>query len=382
MAKKTINVGTTANDGTGDPLRTALTKANENFTELYDAKQPLNENLTAVAELTTTAFGRARLTDADEVAAKAALSLAKADVGLGSVDNTADSAKPVSTAQQTALSLKANLASPTFTGTVGGISKGMVGLGNVDNTADAAKPVSTATQTALNLKANLASPALTGTPTAPTAAAGTSTTQVATTAFVLANAGGGSGGDSLFTGYVPGRYYSTVQAGAVNTGQSGSEGSLHLWPFYIFDDVTISELGVRIATASAGGLFQLGIYAHDPVSGDATGTPIVSVDNLSTTTAGNVVGAVTPTLITPGLYWAAYQKDNGTVVAVSPINNSLILSITGATTADTLLGGGTINVLFRTFARAYGAGLPDLTGATFGNQINSRGAAVYFRTQP
>lgn len=43
----------------------------------------------------------------------------------------------------------------------------------------------TALATALGLKANLASPALTGTPTAPTAAAGTSTTQVATTAFVL-----------------------------------------------------------------------------------------------------------------------------------------------------------------------------------------------------
>ena len=39
----------------------------------------------------------------------------------------------------------------------------------------------------LALKANLASPAFTGTPTAPTATAGTNTTQVATTAFVLAN---------------------------------------------------------------------------------------------------------------------------------------------------------------------------------------------------
>ncbi|WP_354690898.1 hypothetical protein [Phytobacter sp. RSE-02] len=37
---------------------------------------------------------------------------------------------------------------------------------------------------ALNLKANLASPALTGTPTAPTAAAGTNTTQIATTQFI------------------------------------------------------------------------------------------------------------------------------------------------------------------------------------------------------
>lgn len=40
--------------------------------------------------------------------------------------------------------------------------KGDVGLGNVDNTSDANKPVSTAQQTALDLKANLAAPALTG----------------------------------------------------------------------------------------------------------------------------------------------------------------------------------------------------------------------------
>ncbi|HEY9155572.1 MAG TPA: hypothetical protein VIM69_10595 [Opitutaceae bacterium] len=110
--------------------------------------------------------------------------LTKADVGLDNVDNTADSAKPVSTAVQTALDLKAPLASPTFTGIVSGVTKSMVGLGNVDNTSDAAKPVSTATQTALDLKANLASPALTGTPTAPTAAADTNTTQIATTAYV------------------------------------------------------------------------------------------------------------------------------------------------------------------------------------------------------
>lgn len=44
----------------------------------------------------------------------------------------------------------------------------------------------TGLQAALNLKADLISPALTGTPTAPTAAVGTNTTQVATTAFVRA----------------------------------------------------------------------------------------------------------------------------------------------------------------------------------------------------
>lgn len=41
----------------------------------------------------------------------------------------------------------------------------------------------------LAAKANLASPTFTGTPAAPTAAVGTNTTQIATTAFVMANSG-------------------------------------------------------------------------------------------------------------------------------------------------------------------------------------------------
>ena len=44
--------------------------------------------------------------------------ITKSDVGLANVDNTTDANKPVSTATQTALDLKAPLASPTFTGTV------------------------------------------------------------------------------------------------------------------------------------------------------------------------------------------------------------------------------------------------------------------------
>lgn len=65
--------------------------------------------------------------------------------------------------------------------------KVLLSLQNVDNTSDADKPVSTAQQTALDLKANLASPALTGTPTTPTAAGGTNTTQIASTAFVTSS---------------------------------------------------------------------------------------------------------------------------------------------------------------------------------------------------
>lgn len=64
------------------------------------------------------------------------------------------------------------------------LDKAAVGLGNVSNTADADKPVSNDTQAALNLKANLASPTFTGDPKAVTATTGDNDTSVATTAFV------------------------------------------------------------------------------------------------------------------------------------------------------------------------------------------------------
>jgi hypothetical protein len=54
---------------------------------------------------------------------------------------------------RTAIDAKAPIANPTFTGTVGGITKAMVALGSVDNTTDADKPISTATQAALDAKA-------------------------------------------------------------------------------------------------------------------------------------------------------------------------------------------------------------------------------------
>ena len=37
MAQQTLNIGSNANDGTGDTLRAAMQKVNENFTEVYSA---------------------------------------------------------------------------------------------------------------------------------------------------------------------------------------------------------------------------------------------------------------------------------------------------------------------------------------------------------
>ena len=43
MAKQSIGIGSSANDGTGDPLRTAFDKINDNFDELYGATAEAND---------------------------------------------------------------------------------------------------------------------------------------------------------------------------------------------------------------------------------------------------------------------------------------------------------------------------------------------------
>jgi uncharacterized protein (TIGR02145 family) len=50
---------------------------------------------------------------------------------------------------------KAPVNNPSFTGTVGGMTKAMVGLSDVNNTSDLSKPVSSATQAALETKFNI-----------------------------------------------------------------------------------------------------------------------------------------------------------------------------------------------------------------------------------
>jgi hypothetical protein len=101
--------------GAGTPA-----EGNHAHTGVY---QPIDTDLTTIAGLTATTdnfmvAASSAWASRTPAQAKTALSLVKGDVGLGNVDNTSDAGKPVSTAQQTALDLKANLASPTFTGTV------------------------------------------------------------------------------------------------------------------------------------------------------------------------------------------------------------------------------------------------------------------------
>jgi hypothetical protein len=188
FAAGTITAGLTGNASTATTLATARTIAGQSF----DGSANVSIAPTDLTGVTATA---AEINLLDGVTATTAeLNILDGVTATASELNILDGVTAstaelnfvdgVTSAIQDQINAKAPSASPTFTGTVSGVTATHVGLGNVDNTSDANKPVSTATQTALDLKAPLASPALTGTPTAPTATVGTNTTQVATTAFV------------------------------------------------------------------------------------------------------------------------------------------------------------------------------------------------------
>ena len=63
MAKQTINIGTSANDGTGDPLRNAMDKTNDNFTELYAGAGGVADGAVSTAKLATDAVTGTKIAD-------------------------------------------------------------------------------------------------------------------------------------------------------------------------------------------------------------------------------------------------------------------------------------------------------------------------------
>lgn len=73
--------------------------------------------------------------EAESVFRKGEVNITKANIGLGNVDNTSDANKPISTATQSALDLKANTADLGALATKDSLTKTDVGLGNVTNDA-------------------------------------------------------------------------------------------------------------------------------------------------------------------------------------------------------------------------------------------------------
>lgn len=183
-------------------------------------------------------------------------------------------------ANVTDLSSLAPLSSPTFTGTVSGIDKSMVGLGSVDNTPDVAKPISTATQAALDQKAPLLSPAFSGVPTAPTASPRTNSTQIATTAYTdaavsVAMASAGVADNSITTAKIANGAVTDAKIAAVSSAKlvgvipvtSGGTGQTSITGI----QSTLGLLSNNIAIGSQAGTPNQGVNANTVAIGGGAG---------------------------------------------------------------------------------------------------------------
>jgi len=113
LTNKSISLTTNTVTGTLAEFNTAL--SDHDFASLAGTETLTNKTLTSPVINTPTG-------------------IAKADVGLGNVDNTSDASKPVSTATQNALDLKANLSGATFTGAVNGTDLTLSGNLTVNGT--------------------------------------------------------------------------------------------------------------------------------------------------------------------------------------------------------------------------------------------------------
>lgn len=119
--ENTISSGTTAQYWRGDKTWVALNAAAVGLGNVLNvAQEP------AITAGTTAQYWRGD---------KTWVTLDKTAVGLANVDNTSDASKPVSTAQQTALNLKANLSGATFTGAITATNLSGTNTGDQDLTA-------------------------------------------------------------------------------------------------------------------------------------------------------------------------------------------------------------------------------------------------------
>lgn len=121
-------------------------------------------------------------------------------------------------------------------------------------------------------------------------------------------------GVSEHPGFVSGSWYPAVPANQIGNGVTALSTRSYFIPIFIPSAVTITDLGGKVITLSAAGLFGLGIYAMHETTKRPTGTVLASVMGLSTTNANTAVSATIgdPVTFGRGWYWAAGMVNNAT----------------------------------------------------------------------
>jgi hypothetical protein len=214
--KQIINLGSSVGAHNGDGARTGGQKINDNFTELYgfsevifneltileDTKLAIANNLSDLEDASTarTNLGIGNIDNTSDANKPVSTAQATADATVLSSANSYTDSKVASVYK-----LKgsvANYAALPSSGQVVGDVWNLVDTGaNYVWTGTVWDELGTTVD--ISVKANLASPTFTGIPIAPTATAGTNNTQIATTAFTTTAIAGKMNNPSLTASYIP-----------------------------------------------------------------------------------------------------------------------------------------------------------------------------------
>lgn len=242
--------------------------------------------------------------------------------------------------------------------------KEKLGLNNAVNLRDSVY-VKSQTDALLNAKAALSSPALTGTPTAPTASAGTNTTQIATTAYAI-NAASNASFKDLQTMGMPGVAIPLGWGGVVSSTETMTSQDVRGITFTVRDNnLTVSGYYFVCAVAgvyTASNTNGICIYSrsgstYTKVSGsELTDANFWTTVNLNTKTLG------TPIVLTPGDYKICWvfsssatttapqllnmgsQSNTATLNKLFSATNWITFKVTGQTTLPATLAAGSMSV--------------------------------------
>lgn len=144
---------------------------------------------------------------------------------------------------------------------------------------------------------------------------------------------------------------------------------------------TISAIGNRITTASAGGNVQFAIY--DNGSWGRPGNLLVATGNVSTTSTGVVNGSAAISL-PAGNFWWCQNSDNGTVALQSQATGSgnTAQSYLGAAAQTNAGAGPGVNTTGIAFSQTFGT-WPTFTSSTSWTEIQTNIAPyIAFRVSP
>lgn len=325
MAQQTIGIGSSANDGTGDTLRVAGQKMNDNFTELYGLVGSGTSRFPALA------------ISADTTLDAATYNNHAVEVTTSSTDKTLTLPTSGNTDGDEMIVIKADS------------SAGKVKFAALVGTSNLAWLTDQYDWIKLHYSTNLGW-------------------------YPVAQSAGGFR-------YRSGSYYGP-EATSTSAAQNGSSTWMMFTPVVIRKTVTIAGMGVNVTTAGAAGTYlQLGLYTSSGGRPDAlvAQTPFASGQVVGDATGAQYANFVGGNVTIPaGIYWLAVAVSSS-AIAVTGVSSGgikgLETGILGDTDLATALGSNT--GFFSTTGFTAGSTLPSTAASVSGRGSTNAPTAVF-----